>query len=81
MSLMPVGWALAIDVITALLGITPLLIFAIPQPPASARRSLWREFHEGVIAIWQRPGLRQLYSFMTAAIFLDFSMSVLALYR
>lgn len=72
MSLMPVGWALAIDVITALLGIAPLLLFPTPQPPTNpgARRSLWREFREGVSAIWQRPGLRQLYSLMTAAIFL-----------
>lgn len=30
-SVMPMGWALGIDVGTALLGIVPLLVFRIPQ--------------------------------------------------
>lgn len=63
MSLMPVGWALTIDVATALLGIMPLLLFAIPQPQADASksRSLWREFREGVDTVWRNHALRQLY--------------------
>lgn len=69
MSLMPVGWALAIDVLTALLGITPLLLFAIPQPPAdkAKRRGLWREFREGVDVVWHNPALRQLYALVTVS--------------
>ena len=41
MSVMLLGWALAIDVATALLGIAPLLFFTIPQPRA-AHGGGWR---------------------------------------
>jgi DHA3 family macrolide efflux protein-like MFS transporter len=68
-SIMPVGWALSIDVITALLGIVPLLCFAISQHVRNVKRgSLWREFREGVDIVWHDPGLRQMYALMTAAI-------------
>lgn len=70
MSLMPLGWALAIDVATALLGIVPLLCFAIPQarPAPGQQRSLWREFREGVGIVWHHPALRQMYALLTSAI-------------
>lgn len=69
-SAMPIGWALSIDVATAVLGIVPLLCFAIPQPAVDSaqRRSLWREFREGVDTVWHDPALRQLYGLMTAAV-------------
>lgn len=62
-SVMPIGWALALDVFTAVLGIVPLLLFSIPQSFAASpgARNLWHEFREGAIMVWQTPGLRQLY--------------------
>lgn len=69
-SMMPIGWALSIDVMTALLGILPLFFFAIPQPEVDRkqRRSLWREFKEGVDTVWHDPALRRLYGLLTAAV-------------
>lgn len=66
---MPMGWALGIDVITAVLGITPLLFFAIPQPRRSraaqaASPSVWLDFKEGVALVWQNRGLRLLYALL-----------------
>lgn len=62
-SLMPIGWALAIDVITAVIGIVPLLLFRIPQSKTSEERKkgLMDEFTEGVAYVWQTPGLRQIH--------------------
>ncbi|WCM91583.1 MFS transporter [Acidovorax sp. NCPPB 2350] len=62
-SAMPIGWALAIDVATALLGIVPLLFFRIPQDFAAGaeKKGLWSDFREGVELVWHTPGLRQLY--------------------
>ncbi|MFC0220397.1 MFS transporter [Pseudochelatococcus lubricantis] len=69
-SLMPMGWALGIDVATAVLGIVPLTIFAIPQQrqPSQERSGIWREFREGVLTVWDDPFLRRLYALMTAVI-------------
>ncbi len=64
---MPVGYALCIDVVTAVLGIVPLLIFAIPRPVVPERRKaglwqdLWTDFREGIRTVWYNPALRQLY--------------------
>ncbi|AUH01497.1 MFS transporter [Prodigiosinella confusarubida] len=65
-SVMPLGWALSIDVSTALLGIVPLLIFSIPQACAgmNASSSIWREFREGLQLVWSDPGLRRLYGLL-----------------
>jgi len=62
-SIMPIGWALSIDVITALWAVIPLIIFAIPQHRASrqADTSMVSEFKEGVDTIWHTPGLTQLF--------------------
>lgn len=69
-SLMPIGWALGIDVITALLGVVPLLIFAIPQirTPKEQRLGIWREFREGVSLVWNNGGLRRIYALLTCVI-------------
>lgn len=67
---MPLGFALGIDVVTALLGIVPLLLFRVPQPPVTPSRetSLWTEFKEGVALIWNHPGLRRLYGLLGAIV-------------
>ena len=69
-SVMPIGMALGIDVVTAVLGVTPLLFFAIPQArvPVAGRPSLWREFREGVETVWQDVGLRQLYGLLATVV-------------
>lgn len=69
-SVMPVGMALWIDVATALIGIAPLLLFAIPQhrTPWNPSTSLWSEFREGIRIVWQSPGLLRIYALLTAVI-------------
>lgn len=74
LGVMPIGWALSIDVITALAGIVPLLIIAIPQPQRQAAgqggigASLWAEFKEGVDLVWSSPGLRRLYALLAGVV-------------
>lgn len=65
-SVLPIGWALGIDVLTALLGVVPLAFWLIPQPSRSAdgaagHGSLWSDLREGVRLVWSNPGLRRLY--------------------
>ncbi len=69
-SVIPIGWALSIDVVTAVLGTIPLLCFAIPQHSVAdkPRTSLWQEFREGVDIVWHDPALKRMYALMTAAI-------------
>lgn len=66
LAFMPIGYALAIDVVTAVLGIVPLLIFRIPQlkVPKDQRTGVWKEFREGFDVVWHNPGLRRLYALM-----------------
>ncbi|MNR87446.1 enterobactin exporter EntS [compost metagenome] len=69
-SVMPIGLALGLDVLTAVLGILPLLLFRIPQVhlPQEQRTGLWKEFREGVHLIWHLPGLRRLYGLLGAVV-------------
>ncbi len=63
MAWLPLQGALMIDVITAILGILPVLFYAIPQPTATQNKtsSLWTDFKEGLRFIGQDQGLRSLY--------------------
>jgi MFS transporter, DHA3 family, macrolide efflux protein len=69
-SVMPVGLALGIDVMTALLGIMPLLVFRIPRPSAlkADQSGFWGEFRGGVRLVWDHPGLRRLYGLLGAVV-------------
>lgn len=69
-SLLPLGYAIGIDIITALLGIVPLLLFRIPQirTPRNAESALWTEFREGVALVWNDAGLRRLYLLLGAVV-------------
>lgn len=64
-SVMPLGWALSIDVVTAILAIVPLFIFAIPQirQPKSSNSfgKIKTEFVEGLSFVWNNQGLKRLY--------------------
>lgn len=70
MATMPIGYALAIDVVTAITGILPLLIFDIPQRRIAPkdRTGFRRELREGFDMVWGNPGLRRLYALMAVAI-------------
>lgn len=69
-SIMPIGWALSIDIFTALLGIIPLAIFAIPQKakPEGAADGMWAEFTEGVAAVRQDRGLFHIFILLGAVL-------------
>lgn len=71
MSVMPIGWALGIDVFTAVLGSVPLLLFTIPQISQALHEpaGLLDQFREGMRTVWDNSGLRQLYALMAAAVF------------
>ena len=67
---MPIGWALSIDVVTACFGIVPLLIFVIPQgyAPESGQTGFWLEFKEGLYLVWDSPSLLRLYALLAGAV-------------
>lgn len=69
-SVMPIGWALAIDVFTALCGIVLLLYFGIPQVRGrgKARQGLRRDFKEGLDVVRHTPGLSQLFALLTVTV-------------
>lgn len=64
---------LAIDVITAILAIAPLLVVPIPQPKRDAvvdrKPSLTREITEGLHYVWSTKGLFLIFGTATAAMF------------
>jgi DHA3 family macrolide efflux protein-like MFS transporter len=67
-SLIPIGGALGIDVVTAVAGILPLFTYRIPQRRPMPRRQsgIWQEFGQGVLAVWHDPVLKRLYALMGA---------------
>jgi MFS transporter, DHA3 family, macrolide efflux protein len=66
LAILPFEGALMIDVVTACLGIVPLLLFAIPQPKREQAQtsSVWQDFREGVSYVSQRRGLLMLYGLL-----------------
>ena len=68
LAFLPIQGALMIDVVTAVLGITPLFFYAIPQPRISESdktfnlSTLWNDIRVGSRYVWQRPGLMWLYA-------------------
>lgn len=79
MSVMPIGWALYIDAITAVLAIGPLLFLVIPQAivDGTQRRSIWHEFRAGIDAVWRNRAVRNLYALITIAVLVIMPMPVL----
>ena len=69
MSIMPVGWALGIDVLTAAIGITPLLFVSIPQKLSGSRgERIWHNLRDGINAVCYDRPLRTLYVLATFAV-------------
>lgn len=65
LGLLPLQGVLAIDIVTALLGISPLFFIKVPQPPRKAEAaeagtpwpSLWSEMGAGLAYVWAWPGM------------------------
>jgi DHA3 family macrolide efflux protein-like MFS transporter len=86
MSILPLHWIMAIDVITAAFAIVPLFFVHIPQPAprqatplhdqdtAEAQQppSLWQDVREGFLYIWHWPGM---FLLLMMAILLNFSIN------
>jgi DHA3 family macrolide efflux protein-like MFS transporter len=88
MSILPLYWIMAIDVITAAFAIAPLFFVRIPQPPRRGAAtedqtqpsSLWQDVREGLLYIWHWPGMLLLLSIATLLNFLIWpAMSLLPL--
>ncbi|MDT7052017.1 MULTISPECIES: MFS transporter [Enterobacterales] len=69
-SIMPIGWALSIDVITVLCAVIPLLIFSIPQNRAhrETATSIFSEFKEGLETIRNISGLTRLFLLLATTV-------------
>ncbi len=63
LAFLPFQGALMIDVVTALLGITPLLFFRVPQPNRGHEQTstMWSDFVDGVRYMAGQRGLLVLY--------------------
>ena len=64
LTLLPMQGVLAIDVVTALFAITPLLFIRVPQPEiptsetaAATKSSFWAEMRLGFAYVWSWPGI------------------------
>ncbi len=66
LAFLPFQGALMIDVVTAVLGIVPLLIYTIPQTKRleTEKTSVWTDFKEGLGYVTQRRGLLMLYGLL-----------------
>lgn len=70
LGIMPVGMALWIDIATALAGIIPLLIFAIPQQRQTSDNSttIRDEFVEGIYVVRESPVLLRVYALLAGVV-------------
>ncbi len=63
LDLLPMQGVLAVDIVTALIAITPLLFIAVPQPEQAARedapviRSVLSDMRDGFQYVWSWPGM------------------------
>lgn len=64
LSFLPLQGALMIDVVTAIVGITPLLFYAVPQITRhdTAQVGMWKDFRAGLSLVLSNRGLIWLYS-------------------
>ena len=63
LSFVPVKYALGVDVLTAAIGISPLLFVTIPPVISTSSRHvrIWAQFRDGIQRIWSDRSLRGLY--------------------
>jgi MFS transporter, DHA3 family, macrolide efflux protein len=72
MGIWPMAGVLAIDIITAVIAVLTLLPIVIPQPVHTGppvKPAYTREWREGFLYIWARPGLVMLMSLVFLLIF------------
>jgi MFS transporter, DHA3 family, macrolide efflux protein len=74
---LPMQGILAIDVVTALLAVVPLLFFQVPQPKrndllpeANGKSTFWQDFKAGFKYVWGWPGLMMIGVMATVINFL-----------
>ena len=67
LSFVPVKYALGVDVLTAAIGISPLLFVTIPPVISTSSRHvrIWAQFRDGIQRIWSDRSLRGLYMLVT----------------
>lgn len=70
LAFLPFQGALLVDVVTALLGIVPLLIFAVPQPTRARheRPGLWTDFVGGARVVLHNRGLLMLFGLVALVV-------------
>jgi DHA3 family macrolide efflux protein-like MFS transporter len=70
LAFLPFHGALAVDVVTALLGIVPLLLFAIPQPPRQdvQEQGFVADFVAGARVVAHNRGLLLLYGLVALVV-------------
>ncbi|MBP1468223.1 MFS transporter [Candidatus Chloroploca sp. M-50] len=70
LAFLPFEGALLIDVVTALFGIVPLLVYRIPQAPRNVaqRGGLWTDFLGGAHVIVHNRGLLMLYGLVALVV-------------
>ena len=79
LGVLPMQGILAIDIVTALLAVTPLFFIRIPQPAGaaplagrpSAKPSVWQDMREGFRYVWGWPGLLAILLMATVLNFLS----------
>ena len=68
-SLMPLKWALSIDVFTMLIGLLPIIVFTIPQRTSStSQRNFFHDLRQGVQIVWGDLALRHTYALYTLTV-------------
>jgi MFS transporter, DHA3 family, macrolide efflux protein len=72
LAFLPLQAALSLDVITAILAVSSLLVYAIPQPRETQNKSssVWGDFKEGFSYVTRDSGLLSLYLLMAIVVFL-----------
>ena len=67
LSFVPVKYALGVGVLTAAIGISPLLFVTIPPVISTSSRHvrIWAQFRDGIQRIWSDRSLRGLYMLVT----------------
>ena len=82
LSVLPMQGILAIDIVTALLAVSPLFFIRIPQPARAvnavqgmgqpgAKPSVWQDMREGFRYVWGWPGLLAILLMATVLNFLS----------
>jgi DHA3 family macrolide efflux protein-like MFS transporter len=81
---LPLQWVLAVDIVTAVLAVLPLIVIGLPQPAASPekadepRKNVWQDMREGFLYIraW-KGGMLMIGTAVVVKFFLNPAFSLL----